>query len=65
MSATEYHRGIKFYVVAAGVGWWQWVIHPPESVKEFKTKSGQLHGTRANAIEAAKREIERQDIGTI
>ena|SRR5215472_3282832 len=58
--AIEYHRGMKFYVMSLGVGWWRWAIDPSESFKGFETKSGELFGTRRDAIEAAKREIERQ-----
>ena len=61
MSEIEYHRGIKFCVMSPSVGWWQWAIDPSESFKGFETKTGELFGTRHDAIEAAKREIERQD----
>ena len=61
MVAIEYHRGVKFCVMNPGVGWWQWAIDPSASFEGFETRTGELFGTRHDAIEAAKREIERQD----
>ena len=64
MSAFDYHRGIGFSIVELADRRWQWSIHPPPAVLGFKTKGGLILGTRNDAIEAAKREIEKQDAGT-
>lgn len=65
MSTINYHRGIGFTVVQVGNCLWRWEIHPPESVKGLQMKSGHIPGLLTDAIDAAKREIDRQDTGTI
>ena len=65
MSTVNYHRGIGFTVVELGECLWQWAILPPGGVKGLETKSGQIIGLRTDAIEIAKREIEKQDAGRI
>jgi len=62
VSGLEYHRGVGISVTAIGSGQWRWTIHPPTSVRGLEAKTGRLFGARADAIEAARREIESQDI---
>jgi hypothetical protein len=56
-----FHRGIAYSVKEIDETHWQWKIHPPTSVLGLMPKSGFAKGTQADAIDAAKREIEAQD----
>ena len=59
------HHGIAFSVQQAGIGLWKWAIHPPQSVQGLRALSGELAGDRDDAIAAAKRAIEAQDIYSV
>lgn len=62
MGGHHFHRGVGFSVREVTAGRWQWAIYPPKSVKGFERKSGEVLGERTHAIEAAKVEIEAQDL---
>lgn len=62
MHYQEYHRGVAYAVKEISTGLWQWSIFPPDCVKGFAPASGVIAGTRISAVDAAKREIETQDI---
>jgi len=61
MNGHTFHRGIGFWVKKLGAGRWQWAIELPASVSGLTRKSGEIVGEQADAVEAAKREIEAQD----
>ena len=62
MPAHQYHRGVAYAVKEITPGLWEWAIFPPDCVKGFAPASGVVSGTSTSAIDAAKREIEAQDI---
>ncbi len=62
VSGHHFHRGVGFSVREVTNGRWHWAIYPPKSVKGFERKSGEVLGERTHAIEAAKIEIEAQDV---
>jgi hypothetical protein len=63
VTAQDYHRGIGYAVKEVGRNAWEWAIFPPESVKGYSLKKGQVIGGKVHAVEAAKREIESQNLG--
>jgi hypothetical protein len=60
----EHHRGIRYSITAPVPGKWRWAIHPPDSVKGFQAASGELAGSREDAVAMAKRQIETQELRT-
>lgn len=62
MSPFRNHRGISFSVDELDGGFWKWAIHPPESVTDFRRNAGTVKGKFEDAVAAAKREIEIQDM---
>jgi hypothetical protein len=56
----DYHRGVAYVVKEIASSLWEWSIFPPDCVKGFMPTSGVTAGTRSNAIEAARREIDAQ-----
>jgi len=62
MAGYIYHREIGFSVKEIGASRWRWIVEPPSSVSGLKRKIGEVIGERADAVAAAKLEIERQDV---
>ena len=60
MPSPDYHRGVAYAVKEIAASLWEWSIFPPDCVKGFTPTSGVTAGTRLNAVDAAKREIEAQ-----
>jgi hypothetical protein len=59
----EYHRGVAYAVKVIAPCLWQWSVFPPDCVKGFMPTSGVTAGTRIDAVQAAKREIDAQYLG--
>ncbi|MEJ1967071.1 MAG: hypothetical protein WDN03_00325 [Rhizomicrobium sp.] len=59
--SADHHRGVRYSVTEPVRGRWKWEIHPPEAVKGLRPLSGEVDGSRHDAIEAAKRQIEIQN----
>jgi hypothetical protein len=62
MSDDAIHRGVRFTVKQIAMTQWKWAILPPASVIGLRKRSGQIAGGRDDAIAAAKKEIEAQDL---
>jgi hypothetical protein len=54
------HRGIAFSVRKAGNCQWQWKLIPPDSVAGLWSEHGMVIGEARQAIDEARRAIERQ-----
>lgn len=62
---SDNHHGIRYSITAPIPGKWRWAVHPPESVKGYRTVSGELEGCREDAIAMAKRQIEAQELHAV
>jgi hypothetical protein len=63
MSDEQDHRGIRYRVHALSLGparRWKWEVAPPVSVQGLRAESGELEGSREDAVRAAKLAIEAQ-----
>ncbi len=57
----DHHRGIEYLVQSTGERRWKWEVRPPNAVIGWRHESGELIGSRDDAVAAAKRHIEIQD----
>jgi hypothetical protein len=63
MEGSTVHRGIGYSISDLGDGKWRWKLHPkkePGRSEMTSIISGDIVGTRDEAIEAAKKAIDAQ-----
>ena len=61
--APTIHHGIGYSIRSLGHSEWLWEIHPPiETVKGLEPASGKISGNSGDAIEAARKAIDRQAV---
>jgi hypothetical protein len=61
MKSPERYRGIEYTVIELGDRRWSWLLRPREAaILLGHSPSGQVMGTRAEAVSAATRAIHRE-----
>jgi len=61
--APAIHHGVGYSIRNLGRSEWLWEIHPPvEAVKGLERASGRISGNSSDAVEAAKKAIDRQAV---
>lgn len=59
MNTAPSHRGVEYSLTYNGGGVWMWTLHPsPQSNLPIPFTSGELKGTRSEAIRAAEAAID-------
>jgi hypothetical protein len=59
MKFPEYYHGVEYTVIEFGDRRWSWVLRPREATTVLgHSPSGQVMGTRSDAVTAAKRAID-------
>ena len=63
LNPASVHRGVYYAIKNLGDSIWQWEIYPPEkAVKGLRFDSGKISGESKDAIRAAKRAIDSQQL---